>query len=107
MYNPFDDFFVGANYSETIFDDQAPIAIEQGEPPFRGRYRPIEGNFLKLFNGQNIYGTWKLQIYDMFDWNTGTLDTFELFVTIPEPTSGIFLIIGVCFIGLCRPEEHS
>ena len=39
MYD-FTEFFEGADYKQTIFDDEAHVSIEEGEPPFTGRFRP-------------------------------------------------------------------
>ena len=59
MYN-LDEYFEGANYTNTIFDDEAEIPIEQGEAPFTGRFRPRADNLLEVFDGQNAYGLWRL-----------------------------------------------
>ena len=102
MYD-FRDFFKGADYANTVFDDEAAIPIEQAEPPFTGRFRPkaIEPlNKLDVFDGENTCGIWRLQIYDMWDWDTGTLDRFELIFTTPEPSTGILLIFAVGLVTL-------
>jgi hypothetical protein len=96
MYD-FQDFFVGANYTQTVFDDEAELPIEEGQPPFTGRFRPKATNPLNLlgiFEGVCVYGTWRLQIYDMWPNDTGTLDRFELVITAPEPAAAVFLILG-------------
>ncbi len=63
MYN-LDEYFEGANYTNTIFDDEAELPIEQGEAPFTGRFRPTAGSLLQVFDGQDSFGLWRLQIYD-------------------------------------------
>ena len=96
MYD-FTEFFEGADYKQTIFDDEAEVPIEQGEPPFSGRFRPkaIDPlNLLEVFTGKNAYGSWQLQIYDMWPTDTGTLDSAELIITAPEPATAMFLIFG-------------
>jgi subtilisin-like proprotein convertase family protein len=93
MYT-FREFFEGANYTRTVFDDEAELSIKQAEPPFTGFFRPIEPYKLSEFDGDDVYGIWRLQIYDAWDWDTGTLDSFELFITTPEPATVIFLVIG-------------
>lgn len=107
MYN-LREFFEVANYTQTIFDDEAEISIEETEPPFTGRYRPkaIDPlNRLEIFDEENVYGTWHLQIYDMFDWDTGTLDSFELIITAPEPATAILLILGASLVTLFKPRR--
>ncbi len=91
MYN-FDQFFKGANYTNTVFDDEAVLAIEQAQPPFTGRFRPLEQ--LSAFDGKDAFGTWSLRIYDAWAWDTGTLNKFELVITNPEPATAVFLAVG-------------
>jgi subtilisin-like proprotein convertase family protein len=88
----FDQFFKGANYTQTIFDDEALLAIEQAQPPFTGRFRPLEP--LSAFDGEDAYGPWHLQIYDAWAWDTGTLNKFELVITNPEPATAVLLAVG-------------
>lgn len=105
MYN-FTEFFEGANYTRTIFDDGADVPIEQGKPPFTGRFRPKAVdplNRLEIFEGENAYGIWRLQIYDMWPADTGTLDSFQLVVTTPEPTTAMLLILGAGLVTLFKP----
>ncbi len=94
MYNPSYGFFKGANYTNTIFDDEALLAIEQAQPPFTGRFRPIESYKLSAFDGEDAFGPWHLRIYDAFYADTGTLNHFELIVTSPEPATAVFLALG-------------
>jgi hypothetical protein len=98
MYN-FDDFFRGANYSQTIFDDEADVAIEQGVPPFTGRFRPIEPYKLSAFDGQDTFGQWRLQVYDAYYADTGTLNNFQITIANPEPATILLLALGA---GLMR-----
>ncbi|MBA7689541.1 hypothetical protein ES703_98049 [subsurface metagenome] len=108
MYNPFEEFFEGADYIQTIFDDEAETAIEQAAPPFTGRFRPKAidaANLLEIFDGQDSYGTWRLQIYDAFYADTGNLDSFELVITVPEPTTAILLLLGTGLITLFNPRR--
>jgi len=105
MYD-FREFFKGANYVHTIFDDEAEIPIEEGEAPFAGRFRPKAGNLLEVFDGENAYGLWCLQIYDMWYWDTGSLDSAELLITISEPSAVVLLAIGTGFVALLRPRPR-
>lgn len=106
MYN-FDEYFEGANYTNTIFDDEAEIPIEQAEPPFTGRFRPIWPYELSAFDDQDAYGTWHLQIYDSWQWDTGTLNSFEIIVTTPEPATAILLLLGTGLMTLFKPNRRS
>jgi len=99
------EFFEGADYTDTIFDDEAEISIEQAQPPFTGRFRPIEPYQLSEFDSQDTFGPWLLQIYDMWPADTGTLNRFELFVTIPEPATAIVLLLNTALAAFLRPAR--
>lgn len=101
MYD-FREFFEGANYTQTIFDDEAELSIKQAEAPFTGHFRPIEPYKLSEFDGEDNYGIWRLQIYDAWDWDTGTLDSFELVIATPEPATAMFLILGAGLVTLLK-----
>ncbi len=85
MYDFKNEFFEGADYIQTIFDDEAEIPIEQGTAPFTGRFRPKVGYFLDMFDSRDTYGTWRLQIYDVWYLDSGNLESVELIFSIPEP----------------------
>jgi len=106
MYNPYNEFFTGADYSQTIFDDEAQIPIGQAEPPFTGRFRPNNGSLLEIFDGQDAYGPWQLRIYDAYYHDTGTLESFGLTVTTPEPTTVMLLVLGTGCAALLRPHRR-
>jgi len=96
MYN-FREFFEGPNYTNTIFDDEAEVPIEEAQPPFTGRFRPLEPYELSEFDGENTCGFWRLRIYDAFYWDVGTLGSFELMITNPEPATVMLLSLGAIF----------
>lgn len=100
MYDSFQGFFAGENYTNTIFDDEAQISISQAEPPFTGRFRPLDPYALSEFDNEDAFGIWRLQIYDAFFYNSGTLDSVELMITTPEPATAIFLIFGAGLLKL-------
>ncbi len=106
MYNPLDEFFEGENYSQTIFDDEAATSISLAEAPFTGRFKPKDPYLLSTFDGESILGSWHLQIYDAFYFNTGTLDSFELMVTNPEPATAILLLLGSALLRLKKPRTN-
>ncbi len=101
MYD-LNEFFDGENYTQTIFDDEAQLSIEQGQPPFTGRFRPVSGTLLSVLDGQDTYGPWRLQIYDAYYADTGTLDRFELIITIPEPATIVLVILATRLVSLFR-----
>jgi subtilisin-like proprotein convertase family protein len=104
MYT-FREFFEGADYTQTVFDDEAQLSIKQAEPPFTGSFRPLEPYKLSDFAGEDTFGLWRLQIYDAWDWDTGALDSFELFITTPEPATAIFLMLGASLVTLFKPHQ--
>jgi len=103
MYN-FDEFFEGANYTQTIFDDEADVAIERGKPPFTGRFRPRAPNRLGVFDGQDAAGIWRLKIYDAHWWDSGKLNHAELIISTPGPASVVLLTLAVVLMPLIRPR---
>lgn len=109
MYD-FTEFFEGENYTQTIFDDEAEISIEEGQPPFTGRFRPkaIDPlNMLEIFDRENVYGTWWLQIYDMWPVDTGTLGRFELIIKVPEPATMVLLLLGTGVVALFKSCRNT
>ncbi len=103
MYN-FDEFFEGEDYEDTIFDDEAALSIEEGQPPFTGRFRPRSPAKLSLFDGQDTFGQWKLQVYDAYYYDTGTFESFEVIITIAEPATATLLMLGAAFLALFKPR---
>ena len=72
----FTDVGNGANFTNTIIDDEAATAITSGASPFTGTYRP-EGSLAAL-DGKNFNGTWTLEITDDASGDTGTLNSWSL-----------------------------
>lgn len=101
----FNPFFVGGNYTATIFDDEAPQPIEQGKPPFTGRFRPKRPYELSSFDGQDAFGDWQLQIRDLWPYNAGQLDSFELIITTPEPSTFLFITLAAAFAPLVKTRR--
>ena len=104
MYNPLYEYFEGEDYKDTIFDDEADLPIEEGQPPFTGRFRPRSPAQLSVFDGQDTFGQWKLQIYDAYYYDTGNLERFEVMITICEPGTATLLILGAAFVALFKPR---
>ena len=104
------DFFQGSDYTNTVFDDEAELPIEQAEPPFIGRFRPKAidtNNTLQAFDNLDAYGTWRLQIYDAFWSDTGNLNSFEIIITTPEPTTAALLTLSTALMALLRPRQRK
>jgi subtilisin-like proprotein convertase family protein len=55
-----------------------------------------------VFDGIDSYGPWRLQIYDWWYSNTGTLEEFKLIFNTPEPATILTLILGAGLAGLFR-----
>jgi hypothetical protein len=103
------EFSVYPNYTNTIFDDESLFSIKDGDAPFTGRFGPVDVdpyNKLSKFDGQDTYGSWLLQIYDMWPTDTGTLNSFELMITAPEPASSFLLTLGVGLMRLRKPRGN-
>ena len=81
---------VGGSY-RFLFDDEATVSIMNATLPFDEPYKPLE--VLSAFDGQDVFGQWRLQIVDAYPPHTGKLDKVELLISTPEPAS-------ICLFGL-------
>jgi len=102
MYDFATGYREGADYRGTTFDDEAAAPIEAGVAPFEGRYRPLAGNSLASFDGEDAYGPWKFRVYDAYYANTGRFHSYSLAITIPEPTTAASLLLGLPWIRRLR-----
>ncbi len=84
----------GADYTNTIFMDNATLPINFPPPgglttlaPYSGRFRPVEPLFALL--GKDPTGLWRLEVKDTVTDEIGTLDRFQLRIrTVPAfPTT--------------------
>lgn len=104
-YDPAGEFFEGQDYTQTIFDDEAPTSIQLADAPFTGRFKPRAPARLHIFDALDPQGPWELQIYDWWYANTGTLEEFKLIFNIPEPATVILLTLGLTFTALWRTQR--
>ena len=74
----FTDIGVGADFIGTTLDDEAGSPITGGINPYSGVYRP-EG-LLSDFDGENMNGTWTLEITDDQKKQTGTIESWALII---------------------------
>jgi subtilisin-like proprotein convertase family protein len=82
LYSPGDfNFFspTTANFTNTVFDDNAALPISAGDPPYTGSFRPDSP--LSVLKGLNLNGTWQLQVTDNFPVDVGTILNFSLNIT--------------------------
>jgi hypothetical protein len=93
-YDPFTEYFEGADYTRTVFDDEAALRITDATPPFTGSFRPRSDGALSVFDGEDAFGEWHLRIYDSAYADTGQLSAFGLTITTPEPGTAMLLLIG-------------
>jgi subtilisin-like proprotein convertase family protein len=70
------------NFSTTLFDDEAGVAISAGHAPFNGAYRPMVP--LSNFDGKRAHGYWKLWVEDSGGPSTSVLTSWSLIFT-PKP----------------------
>ena len=74
----------GANFHNTVLDDQALISINTGSAPFTGSFQPQEP--LSAFNGENAFGAWKLEISDDGAGDVGVLNSWSLTIKLQGVT---------------------
>ncbi|MBW3543181.1 MAG: proprotein convertase P-domain-containing protein, partial [Planctomycetes bacterium] len=73
------------DFKNTIFDDEAPLALTDFGPPFAGRFRP-EGR-LSDFDGRSPNGVWTLELTDRLPDDAGVLKGWSLNFTASTETS--------------------
>ncbi len=76
----------GADFSSTMFSDAASTAIEAGQAPFVGAFRPAEP--LSALAGLSAQGTWTLELVDSnASSNFGALTEWSLELMLAEPVA--------------------
>jgi subtilisin-like proprotein convertase family protein len=73
----------GNNFCQTLLDDQAVNAIQEGSAsaPFTGAFKPASP--LAAFSGENPNGTWVLNVSDRAGADTGSVRAFSLIISGP------------------------
>ena len=84
----------GDDFEDTILDDEASASITKGSAPFAGSYRP-EGHLTELV-GQNICGTWTLEVTDDSRLSSGTLNSWSLMADLAD----------VAYYSQCARDEN-
>jgi hypothetical protein len=70
----------GANLVDTIFDEEAAQAINEGTAPYTGRFRPA--NTLAGLENQPASGTFTLYAANWIGFTTGTLEDWSIQYTL-------------------------
>ncbi|XZE32750.1 cadherin domain-containing protein [Pirellulaceae bacterium SH501] len=63
-------------FINTVFDDEATVAIGSGTFPYTGRYRPEQS--LTAVDGADAKGTWRLEVFDVFGADEGVIEAWSL-----------------------------
>jgi subtilisin-like proprotein convertase family protein len=64
------------NYTQTLFDQESNVNIDEGAAPFSGRFIPVQ-NISSIY-GTSSKGIWKLIVVDQEKQDSGQLLEFEL-----------------------------
>ena len=92
----------GANFTNTVLDDEAVTPITSGWAPFTGIYLP-EGN-LTVLEGKSLAGTWKLEVSDDERWFTGTLVDWSITASYTSATASGPQVVVTPTSGLVTTE---
>ena len=93
----------GANYTGTVFDDEAAIGITSGYAyaPYTGAFRPEQA--LAAFIGHDVFGEWILTVVDSEAGDEGSIDGWGITAEVPEPASlGLFAVAALGMAGVRR-----
>jgi subtilisin-like proprotein convertase family protein len=82
----------GTSTIDTRLDDEATTLITSGTAPFAGNYRP-KGSLASI-DGEAANGTWKLELYDAYKGNVGTLRHWALELTLAGAPAAAAAVSG-------------
>ena len=80
------------NFTNTTFDDAATTPIQNGGPPFFGRFNPQEP--LSAFKNHTSKGAWTLEITDSVAGRTGAITGWTLNLLKPISGTGLGEIVA-------------
>jgi len=104
----------GDNFTGTIFDDSATLAIGSGTPPFTGRFRPSES--LDALAGSIANGTWTLEVSDEAPADAGSLVSWSIRIRTGEAVAvtgsgGLYTFVdlapGTYAVGSLTPADWT
>ena len=68
----------GANFVNTVLDDEASTTLDHGVAPFTGSFIPDSGLMLAGVDAADATGTWHLRVDDDYAGDTGQLNSWGL-----------------------------
>ena len=98
-----EQYFDGEDFINIVFNDEADVPIEEADSDLSGSFQPRDP--LAAFDGEDACGLWRLQIYDTYYADTGSLENFSIIITVVEPATAILLIFGVGLAMILRPRQ--
>jgi subtilisin-like proprotein convertase family protein len=81
----------GANFDNTVFDDNAATPIQEGSAPFFATYDPQESLAATFAppTGQDVQGTWTLVVENNGTAITGAINSWSMTFQKSLPTTGL------------------
>ncbi len=75
----------GDNFHNTVLDDSALLSIANQQAPFTGSFSPQES--LSLFNNEDAFGEWKLELVDDALGDVGVLNSWSITIQLQGVTT--------------------
>lgn len=86
----------GDNFTGTVLDDEASLLLVNGSPPFSNTFQPEYP--LSVLDGESTSGIWTLTIYDQFQFDGGSLNSWSLSFTRQGPVVAANAIVANEFL---------